>query len=47
MAPTSTYGDLKKDFEDVRSSHATVVVEKTEVEKNRAGEAVTVLGLSS
>jgi hypothetical protein len=33
MALTSTYGDLKKDFENLRLSHAAAVAEKTESAK--------------
>jgi hypothetical protein len=45
LALTSFYEDLKKDFEDVCSFHAAVVVEKAEVEKTER-EAAVVLGLS-
>jgi hypothetical protein len=38
MALTSTYGDLKKDFENLRLSHAAAVAEKTEVEKTESAK---------
>jgi chromosome segregation ATPase len=33
QAMTSTYEDLKKDFDDMRSSHTAMVKEKADLEK--------------